>query len=141
MKSFGKIIFGMAIVSSISAIPAFAAITNQLDFQTSFPFYVGNVEMPAGSYSVAQPDMDGKILLIRNADRAHSAFIDFIPTHAAQPHAHSDVTFHKYENVEYLNRLWVDGQQYGMKVEPTKAEQNLAAQTKPVEHSLVADKR
>jgi hypothetical protein len=97
--------------------------------------------MPAGSYTVTQPDMDNKILLIQNVDRTHSAFISYIPTLALQPHAQSDVTFHKYGNVEYLNRLWVDGQQDGMKVETTKAEKKLAAQTTPVEHAQLAQKR
>jgi hypothetical protein len=65
----------------------------------------------------------------------------FIPTHSAQPHPHSDVTFHKYGGTEYLNRVWVEGQEYGMKVDPTKAETKAAANANVVEHSLSASLR
>jgi hypothetical protein len=56
--------------------------------------------------------------------------------HAEQPHADSDVTFHKYGDVEYLNRIWVVGQRYGMKVEPTKAELKAASTTAVEEHTV-----
>ena len=140
MKSFGKVVLSMAVTCLVSAIPASAQIINGLDFTTSFPFYVGNAQMPAGSYKVTQSDMDDSILLIQSADGSHAALIEFIPTHSDTYHANSDVTFHKYGNTEYLNRLWVEGQKYGMKVEPTKAEGKLAASTSPVEHSLPANK-
>jgi hypothetical protein len=54
---------------------------------------------------------------------------------------HSDVTFHKYGDTEYLNRIWVEGQRYGMKVDPTKAETKAAANANVVEHSLSASLR
>jgi hypothetical protein len=49
------------------------------------------------------------------------------------------VTFHKYGDVEYLNRIWVIGQQYGMKLEPTKAELNAASNTAAVDHTLAGE--
>jgi hypothetical protein len=139
MKSFAKVVLSMAITCLVSAIPASAQIADGLDFTTSFPFYVGNAQMPAGSYKVTQSDMDETILAIRSEDGSHSALIDFIPTHSDTHHATSDVTFHKYGNTEYLNRLWVGGQKYGMKVEPTKRESKLAASSSTVEHSLAAN--
>jgi hypothetical protein len=51
------------------------------------------------------------------------------------------VNFHKYGNTDFLNRIWVEGQRYGMKVDPTKVELKAAAGTKTVEYSLVANKR
>ena len=56
--------------------------------------------------------------------------------HAEAPHAHSDVTFHKYGDVEYLNRIWVVGQRYGMKVEPTKAELKVASTTAVADYTV-----
>jgi hypothetical protein len=117
-------------------MPLAAQILNGVDFTTSFPFYAGNAKMPAGSYKIIQSDMDESILQIQSNDGVHSALIDFIPTHSGQPHPHSDVTFHKYGGTEYLNRIWVRGQEYGMKVDPTKAEMKTAANTNVVEHSL-----
>jgi hypothetical protein len=142
MKSFSKTVLYMAVACLVSAIPASAQILNGLDFTTSFPFYVGNARMPAGSYKVTQSGMDNTILLIQsdNDNGSHSAFIDFIPTESTTDHANSDVTFRKYGNTDFLNRLWVGGQEYGMKVEETKAESRLAASNRTVEHTLAANK-
>jgi hypothetical protein len=97
--------------------------------------------MPAGSYKITQSDMDESILQIQSKDGVHSALIEFTPMHSAQPHPQSDVTFHKYGDAEYLNRIWVQGQKYGMKVDSTKAELKAAANASVVEHSLTASLR
>src|ERR1700688_1415948 len=141
MKKISKLVVGMGRLSLLSVMPLAAQIVNGVDFTTSFPFYAGNARMPAGSYKITQSDMDESILLIQSKDGVHSALIEFLPTHTAQPHPHSDVTFHKYGDTEYLNRIWVQGQQYGMKVDPTKAETKAAANAKVVEHSLSASLR
>jgi hypothetical protein len=141
MNSVSKLVARMGLLSLLSVMPLAAQIDNGVDFTTTFPFYAGNTRMPAGSYKITQSDVDTSVLLIQSKDGAYSGFVDFIPTHAEQPHPQSDVTFHKYGDTDYLNRIWVNGQKYGMKVDPTKAETKAAASTNVVEHSLVADKR
>jgi len=141
MKHISKLVVRMGLLSLLSVIPLTAQIVNGVDFTASFPFYAGNAKMPAGSYKITQSDMDESILQIQSKDGVHSALIEFIPTHSAQPHRHSDVTFHKYGDTEYLNRIWVQGQEYGMKVDPTKAETKAAAKANVVEHSLSASLR
>ena len=141
MKNLSKLVVGMGLLSLLSAMPLAAQIADGVDFTTSFPFYAGNARMPAGSYKITQSDMDESILQIQSTDGTHSALVEFIPTHSAQPHPHSDVTFHKYGDTEYLNRVWVEGQEYGMKVDPTKAETKAAAKANVVEHSLSASLR
>jgi hypothetical protein len=141
MRNISKLVVRMGLLSLLSAMPLTAQIVNGVDFTTSFPFYAGNAKMPGGSYKITQSDIDESILQIQSKDGVHSALIDFIPTHSAQPHPHSDVTFHKYGNTEYLNRIWVEGQRYGMKIDPSKAEAKAAANTNVVEHSLAASKR
>ena len=96
--------------------------------------------MPAGAYTVTPVDFDSNTLRIESADGKYSTFVDIVPTHAEQPHKQGEATFHRYGNVEYLNRLWVDGQRYGMKVEPTKAEKKAAASAGPVEHNVPGKK-
>jgi hypothetical protein len=141
MKNVSKLVVGMGLLSLLSVMPLTAQIENGVDFKTSFPFYAGNAKMPAGSYKITQSDMDESILQIQSNDGTHSALVEFIPTHSVQPHPNSDVTFHKYGDTEYLNRVWVEGQEYGMKVDPTKAETKAAANTSVVEHSLSASLR
>jgi hypothetical protein len=136
MKKVSKLVARMGLLSLLSVMPLAAQIVNGVDFTTSFPFYAGNAELPAGSYKITHPDMNTSILQIQSNDGVNSAFVDIIPTHSAQPHSHSDVTFHRYGDTEYLNRIWIEGQEYGMKVDPTKAETNAAANANVVEHPL-----
>jgi hypothetical protein len=136
MNSFLKVAVATVALTVGSALPALAQIDNGVAFKTSFPFYAGNAKMPAGSYRIIQTDIDASDLQIQSADGKYSAFVDFIPMHAEQPHAHSDVTFHKYGDVEYLNRIWVVGQRYGMKLDPTKAELKAASSAAAADNTV-----
>ena len=129
-KNVSKLVVRMGFLSLLSVMPLAAQIDNGVDFTTTFPFNAGNAKMPAGSYKITQSDIDASILRIQSDDGLHTAFVDIIPTHSGQPHPHSDVTFNKYGDTEYLNRIWVEGQEYGMKVDPTKAEMNAGANAK-----------
>ena len=141
MKNVSKLVVKMGLLSLLSVMPLAAQIVNGVDFKTSFPFYAGNAKMPAGSYKITQSDEDGTVLQIQSSDGVHSAFVDVIPTQSPQPHRQSDVTFHKYGDTEYLNRIWVAGQEYGMKVDPTKDQMKAAANANVVQHSLSSGTR
>jgi hypothetical protein len=141
MNNFGKAAIKMGLLSLLSVLPLAAQIDNGLNFTTSFPFYAGNTKLPPGAYKITQSDSSENMLLVQSTDGKSSGFVEFIPTHSERRHPQSDVTFHKYGDTEYLNRVWVEGQRYGMKVEPTKAETQAAANANVVEHSLVAYKR
>jgi hypothetical protein len=141
MNNFGKVVLKMGFLSLLCVMPLAAQIDNGVNFTTSFPFYGGNTKMPAGSYKITRTDATEALLLVQSKDGVHSGFVDFTTTHSEQPHSQSDVTFHKYGNTEYLNRVWLEGQRYGMKIDPTKAEAKAAANANVVEHSLTASKR
>jgi len=137
MKNPSKLVFLAGFLSLLLASPAVGQITNAITFQTSFPFYAGNSKMPAGAYKVTQPQGTEQTLLqIESSNGSHSAFLDVMPTTSESPHAQSDVTFNKYGQVEYLNMLWIQGQNYGMQVLPTKAEQMAGKATPASRHSL-----
>jgi hypothetical protein len=136
MTSPRKLMF-LAGLLSLLASPAVGQITNGITFQTTFPFYAGNSKMPAGSYKVTQADgTEQSLLLIESSNGSHSAFLDVIPTTTENSHAQSDVTFNKYGNIDYLNMLWIQGQNYGMQVVPTKAEQMAGKAATASRHSL-----
>jgi hypothetical protein len=140
MKNVSKLVVKMGLLSLLSVMPLAAQIVNGVDFTTPFPFYAGDAKMPAGSYKITQSEVGESTLQIQSSDGAHAALVDFIPTYSVEPHPHSDVTFHKYGNTEYLNRIWIEGQEYGMKLDPTKAEIKAAANANVVEHSLSASR-
>ncbi len=124
-----------AVLTLGSALPLMAQIENSIDFTASFPFYAGNEKMPAGSYQITQPDMNADHVLIQSKNGNSSAFVEFVPTFSEQPREKSGVTFQKYGDVDYLSRISIEGENYGMKVDLTKAEQKAESATAAVEHS------
>jgi hypothetical protein len=139
MKSILKSAVIGAILALGPMLPAVAQIDHSFVFTTTFSFYAANTKMPAGSYRISHTDFDANELLIQSTDEKYSAFVDFIQTEAEQPHQQTDVTFHKYGDVEYLNRIWVAGQTYGVKVNPTKSELKAASASAMVEHSITGN--
>jgi hypothetical protein len=133
--NINKLVASIGLLSLLSVMPLAAQIAGSENFTTSFPFYAGKAKLPPGSYKIIQPEADGDILQLQSSDAGRAVFIDVIPTQSAQPHPHSDVTFHKSGDTMYLDRIWVEGQEYGMKVDPTKVEMKTAANTNVEERS------
>jgi hypothetical protein len=141
MKSLGKVTLVIVGLALISTIPVRAQIVNGLNFTATGPFYAGNTKFPAGSYTITQSSVDNNTLLIRSAGNKYEAFFDALPTQTGQPHSKTEVTFHKYGGVDYLNQVWIQGQTYGLQVDPTKAEQKAAAGGSSGDHSVAATKK
>ena len=135
MNSVGKLVVRIGFLSLLSVLPLAAQIDTGVDFTTSFPFYAGNAKLPAGNYRVSQPNMDVEILRIQNIDEPRSAFVDFTPTQSVQPHRRSAVSFEKYGDTDYLDRVWIAGETYGIAVDLTKVEAAAAAGANAGEHT------
>lgn len=140
MKSMGKVTLLVAGLALISAMPVRAQIVNGLNFKAPAPFYAGNTKFPGGSYTITQSSVDNDTLLIRSAGDKYEAYFAALPTQTEQPHSKTKVTFHKYGGVDYLNQVWIEGQTYGLQVDPTKAEQKAAAAGSTGDHSVAATK-
>jgi hypothetical protein len=119
-------------------MPLAAQMDNGVNFSTSFPFYAGDSMWPAGNYKAFQPDMNVDILQIQSIDGKRSAFVDFIPTQSVQPYRQTAVTFEKYGDSDYLNRVSIEGEEYGIKVEPGKVETGVAAEANATQHLTAA---
>jgi hypothetical protein len=139
MNTVKKLIVLTGLLSALCAIPAMAQISTKVTFDASSAFYAGDVEMPAGSYTVSQPDADGNFLLIEDANRSHPVFVEYVVTSSDTPHAQSDVTFNTYGKTEFLSLIWVQGENSGMQVLPSKAEQAAAKAAAAEKHSLSAE--
>ena len=126
MKAVKKLIVLMGLLSVLCAIPAMAQISNKVTFDAPSAFYAGDAKLPAGSYTVSVPNEGDNFLLIEDADGSHSVFVEFAVTSSDTPHAQSTVTFNKYGETEFLSQVWVEGQDSGMQVLPSKAEQDAA---------------
>ena len=122
MNNFGKVLLKMGLLSLLSVMPLAAQIDNGVDFTASVPFYAGDVKLPAGNYKVAQLDENVDVLQIENRDNLHSVFVDFTPTESALPHRETAVAFEKVGDTDYLDRVWIEGQEYGISVDPGRIE-------------------
>jgi hypothetical protein len=86
MNTVKKLIVLMGWLSVLCAIPTMAQISNKVTFDAPSAFYAGNAKMPAGSYTVTQPDADDNVLLIEDASGSHSVFIEYEVTSSDTPH-------------------------------------------------------
>jgi len=125
MNALKKLIAPLGLLSILCAIPSMAQIANSVKFDAPSAFYAGNAKMPAGSYTVSVPNADDNLLLIEDVNGSHAAFVKYAVT-SVTPHTQSDVTFNKYGKDEFLSQVWVEGQDSGMQVLPSKAEQDAA---------------
>ncbi len=66
MTDFRKLAVRIGMFSLLSVMPLAAQVENGVLFTAPFPFYAGNVEFPAGSYKLTEPDMNYKVALIQN---------------------------------------------------------------------------
>src|SRR6202051_5223641 len=96
MNTLKNLIAPLGLLSVLCAIPSMAQIANSVKFDAPSAFYAGNAKMPAGSYTVTQPNIDDNLLLIEDADGSHSAFVEYALLPSNTFHDHSDVTFNQY---------------------------------------------
>jgi hypothetical protein len=136
MNKVGNILIKMGLLSFLSVMPLAAQIDNGVDFTASSPFYAGDVKLPAGHYKVARLDDNADILQVENRDDLHSVLVDFTPTLSALPHRNSAVTFEKYGDTDYLDRVWIEGEEYGISVDPGRVER--AAEGNATQHTMAA---
>ena len=122
MHKFGKLVVTMGMLLLLSVLPLAAQVANRFVFTAPFPFYAGNVKLPAGSYIITEPISNSKVVLLRNSDGAEGEFISFIPTRSLDPQKETDVTFQKYGDTGYLQTLSVEGETDGIEFPRTKAE-------------------
>jgi hypothetical protein len=145
MHKFGKLVTMMGMLSLLSVMPLAAQIENRVVFTAPFPFYAGNVKLPAGSYIITEPNANAQVVLIRNSAGTTAEFINFVPTNSFNPQKETDVTFHKYGGTGYLRTLSIEGETEGLEFRRTKAEakaetmaENTHENTKVVEQAMLA---
>jgi len=139
MNNLKRLIVITGLLAVLCKIPMMAQIIpNRVTFDAPSAFYAGNAKMPAGSYSVSQPDPNTNLLLIEDANGSHSAFVEYEPVSSDRTHAQSDVTFNKYGNIDFLSTISVQGRNSEMQIVPSKVEQNAAKAAAAERHSLSA---
>ena len=148
MHIFAKIVVTMGMLSLLSVMPLSAQVAHSpvpsVLFTAPFPFYAGNIKLPAGSYSITEPIANADIVLIRNIASTKEEFINFIPTISLHPQEKTDLTFQKYGDTGYLQTLSLGGDTDGIEFPRTKTEaraqtmaKNTNQNTKVVEQAML----
>jgi len=138
MNTMKKQFVLVGLLSVLYAIPTMAQINNKVTFDAPSAFYAGNAKMPAGSYTVTQPNLDDNLLLIEDASGSHSVFVEYVVAPSNTPYPQTDVTFNKYGTVDFLGAIAIQGRNSAMQILPSKAEQNAAKAADTEKHSLSA---
>lgn len=138
MTTLGKFVVRVGLLSILSVLPLAAQVDDGVHFKTPFPFYAGSAKLPAGSYTITQPDTYPGILRIESTDGKASAFVRFIPTETLEPHGKSAVTFHQYGKAEYLDRAWLAGETEGIMIDPTRFKVTVAGNATVADPSAVS---
>jgi hypothetical protein len=124
------------LLALLAAAPAAAQIDTAVTFDAPFAFYAGEAKMPAGSYRITQPDITAQVLLIENADASQSAFVDYVPVALSAPAPKGEIAFKKYGTADFLSGITMVGQELGMEIRTSKAEEHAAATAAAVKHSV-----
>jgi hypothetical protein len=139
MNNIGKLVMKMGLLSLLSAMPLAAQIDNGVIFTAPFPFYAGNVKLPAGSYKLNKLNINAQQLLLRNSAGSDGVFLYFIPTSSANPSRESYVTFHKIGDTGYLREVSVAGETNGVEFSRSKAEKKAAATATVADNTTVVE--
>ena len=132
MTRTSKILSLLAIICALSTGLLHAQSPEGVRFTTSFPFYVADQKMPAGTYTAKAPNINSQVLLIRNTDWSHSAFVQFDRTQSTEPAPQGEVTFHHYADADYLSTFTVTGEKIGMQLPEGGNEKRAALGTEGV---------
>jgi hypothetical protein len=139
MNNLGKLVTKIGLISLFSVMPLAAQVAYGVKFTAPFPFYVGDTQMPSGSYSLTQPDdLFNKIAQVKSDDGLHSAYINISPTESLEPPRQSKVVFEKYGDTLYFDRVLLQGDTYGIDAQSTKAEKKAKETASVVEEQSVA---
>ena len=70
MNNIGKVLLKMGLLSLLSVMPLAAQIDNGVAFTASFPFYAGDVKLPAGDYKVVRDSKLSVVTLVTTNQRS-----------------------------------------------------------------------
>ncbi len=123
-SSVRSIVIAGAILTLAGVQNASAQIETSVEFTTSFPFTVGNTNVPAGSYSIRQDDDNPKILELTGGRTA--VLFEAENPQARQTPSKTEVVFNRYGDQYVLKSVWVEGSDIGYETIRAEGERHAA---------------
>ena len=107
--------------------------------QVPFEFMVANKIVPAGECEVQAITMDGRTLVIRNAEARVGLFSPSSQSEGKRDAAHYALVFKRYGNRYFLSGIQLQGSKITYRLPESKVEAELRAQNAPAtEKTLLA---
>ena len=133
MKSHLRVLVPVLIgflFAMLGATQSNAQITNDVRAHIDHSFIIGNTTLPPGDYIFRM--MQGSALSLMTATNENDkASVGFIVREAIDDHTprHTELTFRKYGNTEFLNKIFEHGNKIGVEVtESSRQEAQLVEQ-------------
>lgn len=103
------------------------AQTLRMKANVPFEFIVNGSTLPAGEYIIQSfGAVDGKTLLVGNADLHQSAIVNAIGVESSKPAGKNKLVFHRYGNRYFLVEVWTAGNDYGRQLPKSHREAEMA---------------
>ena len=109
----------------LAAGSLYAQVSSPVKANIPFDFTAGNVDLPAGEYTVETTGTLGNLLI-----RGQGTPGMFLPSDAAQANraaASSKLVFHRYGDRYFLSQIWEQGEVRGSELPMMKVEKELRA--------------
>ena len=106
-----------------------------------FNFIVSGATLPAGEYSLASVDVDGRVLLIRDLTAHRNNLIVANSCRSNNGATKSKLIFHRYGGRNFLRQIWVQGSYSGHELPTSRREREVAKTFSMQEVVLVAAQR
>jgi hypothetical protein len=95
-----------------------------------FDFVVGNQVLPAGEYMVASEGSTNRAIVIRSNDRKTAILSTTYSCSSSKPSDTSKLVFHRLAGRYFLSQVWAQGNTWGQQLQQSKAEIEMAKNTK-----------
>jgi hypothetical protein len=100
-------------------------ITDSIQAHIDHPFVIGNTSLPPGEYTFRMVQ-DSDLSLMTVSSENDKTSVDFIVRATIDDHTpvHTELTFRKYGNTDFLNKIFESGSKTGAEVTETSREES-----------------
>jgi|ERR1700733_3865719 hypothetical protein len=124
MKLHGS---ALLVVLALMMVGDSVAQTIRVKADVPFAFIVNGSTLSAGQYTIQSfGSVDGKTLLLRNADKNENATVNSINVESRKTASETKLVFHRYGDRYFLSEVWVAGNELGRALPASHREQELA---------------
>jgi hypothetical protein len=117
----------LLVVLALMMVGESVAQTIRLKADVPFEFIVNGSTLPPGQYTIQSfGTVDGKTLLVRNADKNENATVNSINVESRESAPVTKLIFHRYGSRYFLSQVWVAGNERGNALPKSHRESELA---------------